>query len=214
MRKNRSNPKDYDAWTALQAARAFYKHGAVFLSLIPHDLATSAQFTVQRLGDFIAAITNLMLAIELFFKCLAIGSVSRVHQTHDLLLLFNALPLELKKSIASAYAAKTAALPNVVVATNVTLVAPDQTALSDEDVAKMARSTGKNDVTVLLRNERDAFQTWRYFHEGGRRDQQMFYQVEHLYLAVLARALDAHIADGWARPEKYGKNSAVPRSTP
>ena len=187
-------PKLYDAWTAYQAGKAFYANAGDFFDQIPQDLNESAQFVARRLGRVIASVTNLTLGIELYLKCLAILTGSRVQKTHDLVSLFGALPSDLKTSLESRYNLKTKHLPKIPAALELFITLSASPPNEDElHAARSNRRSGKDDLRTLLSNEKDAFQTWRYLHEGRTSGEVMFYCVEYYYLGVLASVLEEHI---------------------
>ena len=194
-KKNRDEPRRCDPWLALRAGEAFQRNAISFLSQIPDDLDTASKFTIRRLGEFTAAITNLALAIELFLKCLAIAARARVRTTHDLVVLFEALPPTLQAAIETRYRAKTQALPVLNAATELVVSArSDWTeAQMDEAAGKLGLRTGRDSVRELLLNEREAFEKWRYMYEGGPSEEITVHRVEHLYLMILAQELHAEI---------------------
>jgi hypothetical protein len=190
----RDASKVFDPQTAYRAGRAFYANAGDFFSQVPTDLNDSARFIVGRVGRFVAAVTNLCLAIELYLKCLAIMSGSPVRQTHDLVALFDALPAALRTSLESRYKLKVDHLPNIPVAMIVRIATVDAPPSHDDPSIGQPKphSSGGN-LRALLVHEKNAFQTWRYLHEGGKRGEAMFYHVEYYFLGVLASVLEEHI---------------------
>src|SRR5437660_7673959 len=103
--------KSEDPNAAYIAANAFFGLAGGFFSQLPDDLNAAAQLVNQKRGQLIAAVTNLALAIELYFKSLAIVAGVKVHKTHDLLTLFKALPKPLVESIEMVYDLKRKQMP-------------------------------------------------------------------------------------------------------
>lgn len=190
----------HDLRTAVNAANAFYSNAANFFSKLPNDLESANKFVAQRLGRLIAAVTNLSLSIELYLKALAIGSRSRVLQTHDLLRLFDALPAALRNSIEKSYTSKLESLPRVPAAVELLITAtPDAPRSADWDHATKAREHG-HELRSLLFNETDAFRTWRYMHEAEPKGVR-YYHVDYFFLNLFVHTLLEHIGSRQMKDE-------------
>lgn len=190
--RDKSEPASvYNVWTSFAAGKAFYANAGDFFSTLPTVPLEAAKAALQQPGRLIASVTNLALGIELYLKCLALLTASRVHQTHDLLTLFKALPDNVRASLETRYKLKVQNLPP---GSCFALVVRLSMGRSDEQGSHSVpdwKSAG-DDLQTLLSNGRDAFQTWRYLYEGGG-DTAKLYHVEYLYLGVCARVLEEHI---------------------
>jgi hypothetical protein len=178
---------------AFNAANAFFGLAGSFLKEVPSGLNESAQFIVTRLSQFEAAVTNLSLALELFLKGLALATNVRVTKTHDLLVLFDALPVSLKNSIAQNYTFRVKnAAPNLNTSVHL-VITPTPTAPTEKQFEAIAKKIDVSDIRSVLDAERDAFRTWRYLYEAGDPNKLTLFISHYGYLGLVINSIQAHL---------------------
>lgn len=181
---------------AFQAAEEFLKNASLYFAKIPPELNAAAFFTNSTFGAFIAANTNLALSAELFLKCAARLAELSVIYTHDLLKLYDTLPVKVKAEIERAYNSRVSAIPPTgrPVAIEIALTANNKPA-SEDAIAKLdALKIKVNDLRSLLSVEKDAFVNWRYFFQESPDGEVSLFRSEYVKLQLFVEVLREHIA--------------------
>ena len=162
-----------------------------------------AVFVDQRaagdIGGLIASATTLALAVELYIKGLRVLTRMPVARTHQLWSLYKQLPRDLKLAIEADYQSQTPPRKDATVTLEVALhsVGPaPKEELAQLDDGKNTVERPDNSLPAVLRRCSDAFQTWRYLHEGGPPGSITIYRYEFHYLDVAADSLRCHLVTG------------------
>jgi hypothetical protein len=92
-----------DAQSALVCAEAFQKLAEELIPRIWTVKEGSYHVTPTQMGDVVACATNLAFAVELYLKGLLTQLDSPVPRTHDLRVLYDALPQPVRTLIESIY---------------------------------------------------------------------------------------------------------------
>lgn len=192
--KDEMNEKDYDPTTAINAANAFFGLAGSFFSEVPDELNATATYCIDKKGQLIAAATNLVFSIELYFKSLTIKTGRPYINTHNLLKLFQNLPEKLQNSIQSGYEErmKQLSLPEgESIALEIWIT---KEKFEEKQFNKISSlKDPENSIIVLLENEQDAFRTWRYLYEFDKNEKYLKYKLEYKRLCVLANIIQSHI---------------------
>ncbi len=194
--KKKESEKIYDPKVAIIVADDFRKHSKTFVDSLPKaDLNEVAHFAVNNLGGLIASATMLALALELYLKALRITIALPVNETHHLWSLYKDLPVEIKSSIETYYNQLNVRKPGKTAGLILKLsVDPINNNDSDgSDESEQNKRNSRDDLKSLLVKSSDAFITWRYIHEGGRKGKYMYYDYEFLRLDLMCDIIRNHI---------------------
>ena len=144
----------------------------------------------QDLGALIASATNLALSVELYLKALLITLGLPVPRTHDLVDLYTRIPGDLKSSLEARYKARPAPAKVYASALQVALSVGPATDQELDRLGDQPQSDLENNsLPSVLGRCRDAFQSWRYIHEGGVPGSVALYNYEFHYLHGVAETL-------------------------
>src|SRR3712207_6448279 len=91
------------AQTAITAADTFRAHARMFTRGLGADRDEAVEPTFHNLGELLASVTMLALAVELYLKTLQILHDVSVPTTHHLWSLYQHVPADLKQSIKAQY---------------------------------------------------------------------------------------------------------------
>ncbi len=183
MRKKKVD-KLYDANTALIAADAFRVQSKIFIDSLPKDnLDEASQFSVRNLGGLIASATTLALALELYLKALRIVTGFPASEMHNLWSLYKHLPTDLKKAIENQYNLLNTRQDGKLASLHLEVsTEPFNDNLPDEN--EQLNNFSDDLKSVFIRSS-DAFITWRYIHEGGKRNEYVKYDYEFYRLELI-----------------------------
>jgi hypothetical protein len=174
-------------------AMAFFATAGEFLKELPEG-SQESWFTAARRAKLEVAVTNLALSIELLLKSLLLytGHLPK-KRTHDLLDLFELLPLEIRESIEREYKERNGESPHGRATTLELLFHPTDTIPADQQAAalrgKLNLGTSLRDV---LRSERNAFVIWRYLSEQAQAGEITLVRVQYGRLGVIANSIQRH----------------------
>jgi HEPN domain-containing protein len=176
----------FSVWQMVESANAFYELSTLFTSKIPasiHDLDPIA----QRTDLAAASATNRILALELYLKAFLVASKTPVPKDHDLVVLFNALPENFRKTIKSEFdernkrveaeSGRPAGLELIFTST------PDLDPAELEKAESRVRTDSS--LSGLLVRNRTSFVVSRYIFEVPKPNQTILFNYEHLRLALL-----------------------------
>ena len=188
--------KLYDRNLAVGAADSFRAHSEIFIRSVGDDLNEAQQRIRRDMGGLVASATMLALALELYLKALHISIHSHVPEGHHLWTLYKGLPNDLKQSLEAQYNhANTGLGLGKAVEHRLTLVAvtkPDE--IPGEDDGPFPEDSRVDLKSVLVRSS-DAFITWRYLHEGGKKGVMVYYRYEFYRLGLICDVIRKHILD-------------------
>ena len=137
------------------------------------------QLTGQFIGALIASATTLALGVELYLKALRMRASLPIPKTHHLFALYQDIPQEMKIPIEDLYE-KTR--PTVIGKTAGFEICIECGSVPPEVIKQWQEKTSNpkpdNSFKAVLERSSDAFQTWRYLHEGGRDGELMVYSFD------------------------------------
>lgn len=115
---------------------------------------------------------------------------------HNLLKLFDGLPDKTKANLETAYKAQAKRIVPESAEGFTLFVTPGKTDAQRNAPRKAAKKlSGRDDLRTLLRNEGDAFETWRYLYEAQEEGKPICYQIEFAYLLMFAEMLEKSVDD-------------------
>ena len=170
------------AQTAITAADTFRAHARMFTRGLGPDRDEAVEPTFHNLGELLASVTMLALAVELYLKTLQILLDVPVPTTHHLWRLYQHVPVELQQSIKAQYDQVNRVPTNSV--DSLTLALGGGTRPADAvhpDIAPTSSPVPYDLKAVLIRSS-DAFQTWRYLHEQEQAGVAFEYEFRRLNL--------------------------------
>lgn len=181
----------YEPGTAILAGDTFIAHSNIFIREVAgKNLDPPPQMSGQFLGSLIVSATSLALGIELYLKALRMKLGIRVPKTHHLLHLYDDLPEDIRTLIENRYdqirpsaIGKASGLKLVIECGQV----PQEVIKQDKE--KTSITAPDNSLRAVLERSSDAFQTWRYLHEGGRNGELMTYNFEYGCLGAAATSI-------------------------
>ena len=181
---------------AQNASSAFFNLAGKFFSSLPPELNAAAQYCYDHKSELIAASTNLALSIELSLKATAMAHGAKVLRTHNLIDLFDVLPPHVKKSVELVYDEVVKQIPEKSSAAIEICVSKKPVPPTEKEVDAASRKYPKgHDIRSVLKAEKDAFVSWRYFYEAGAVDEISVYKIEHMRLCAVKNALAAHFIE-------------------
>ncbi|MGH9908483.1 MAG: hypothetical protein ACRD8U_23220 [Pyrinomonadaceae bacterium] len=199
-----------DAGVAIVAADAFREQSQPFLQRVGPDISTAHERAVRDIGGLIASATSLALAVELYLKALRILVGLQVTAHHDLWALFKGLPKEIKDSVEQYYGSlggpQGSDIHTLTVKVSVGPFTKEQLAESDKEENGSAQD---NSLKSVLKRSKDAFLTWRYFHEQGDRAAISVFHYEFHYLGAAAEAVRVHACEALAHVRDREQTSQV-----
>lgn len=177
--------KARDCKSAFICAEAFQRLAEQFIPNISNIKESMLLKMSQEVGDLVACVTNLSFAIELYLKALLIHSKLPVPKTHDLSILYDKLPDNLKKLIEDTYDICWRKEWLGRRATITLAKGPPQIPPWDDN---SKRSTSLSD---LLKRSKDLFESWRYIFEYSKSVNQCheLHEFEYGLLRTAAEAL-------------------------
>ena len=186
------------------SADAFRKLSEYFLEAIGRDSMCHERAT-RDFGGCIASVTNLSLALELYLKALYLLSGFQVPTTHDLWSLFEGLPQSVKSTIIACYKRLPEAAAGIKVLQIQLSVGPLKGDPTFPD--------HKSDYSLenVLKRSKDAFETWRYLYERGKRDRVLNIAYEFHYLGTIATVLRQTSIDMWQALRTKKRGVGVPQ---
>ena len=189
-----------DGNLAISTAHSFFALAGTFFETIPDDLNARAKFLIEHRGMLIAATTNLVFAVELLLKGVALKTLGRAYEGHRLIERFDELPLDVRESIESCYRYRIdqdAGQKFPAVELGVSPVEVDSSVMARAH--RLNRPAGE-DVRSLLESEKDAFQLWRYFYEQADPRRPVCATIHWYRLGVLVNAIQDQFVPPHERP--------------
>lgn len=180
----KSNGALYSPWQLLNAANAHYALSCVLTDKVPSQPHIVAK---PHTGSEIAAsATNRILALELYFKALLVGHNADLPLTHDLVVLYQALPKESRDEIQDEFSQLNNSehagerLVELIMCFQLTPELPS-------DWPSKAYDSSPKDTSFagVLERNRAGFVLSRYLFEQARFDRETFYLYEFWRLALI-----------------------------
>jgi len=200
----KTQDKVYDFNTALVVADSFRTLSDAFIHRIGDDLNEAPQRVSSDIGGLVASATTLALALELYLKALSILANLRVPETHHLWTLYKRLPNDLMQSVEAQYNHINSSFrPEKVVEHILRLgvsTKPDEIPDDNDDTGWP--NTSNVDLKSVLVRSSDAFVTWRYLHESGRKGKMIYHPYEFRRLGLICDVVRRHVVDSTYRIHK------------
>jgi len=186
------NPPDNsrDVAAALLCAEAFHAHAQPFIKRLGEEGIKRPVEITEELGQLVACATNLALALEMYLKTLLTLLAIAVPQTHDLRVLYDALPLTAVMDVLDRYAKGGSIIFPLRASVTIAKGAPCEPPWKDYH----EEST---DLPEVLARSRDLFISWRYIFEFTRprhADHQL-HEFEYALLNLACFSLKHSILD-------------------
>jgi hypothetical protein len=171
-------------------ALAFEEFADSYLTTIPPDKNEGARFVGSTIGQFIAAVTNLTFAIELYLKTLRIMS-STIPQkgTHSLLELFDGLPAPIQNALEATFQKKRAAFPE----TDLAAIELGVTDISAPPLEPKPITHARKTLRDIFNVEKDAFQIWRYVFQTNVTGGGAVIRSDYRLLSLAAHSIRHHL---------------------
>lgn len=176
----------YNVWTVVDLANSYCELSASFTSNLP---TTVEELTEQRfLG--VASVTNRILAVELYLKALLIGQGGLFPASHDLVVLFDALPEFIRRDIEHMFNERIQATSEVLPweLQYYFGIGPMPDSETREKVEQRTPRPENSLASLLVRN-RKGFVSSRYLFEYAKRDEVSVFNYEYRRLAILCSIL-------------------------
>ena len=174
---------------AFRAGTGFQALANTFFSRMPDTQPQRNQFILENLGEFVAAVTNLAFAVELFLKAaLLVNGHVMQRGTHDLECLHDKLPPQRQQELEKTFQAllnRQKPINREAYELGIT-VAPSPPSNGPE---RKRPTTLRETLTA----EKDAFPEWRYIFQHDVRSGQALFQSEFQLLAIAAHTLRLHL---------------------
>lgn len=196
----------YSPWQVLCSANAFYALSCAYTDLLPKDV-TYPNPHFPALADAQASATNRILALELYLKAMLVGAGVQFPANHDLVVLFQALPVDIQKEVEEGYNKRRTAADDPAAFVEIVLRfqltdSPEQTVHDRPEPKVIDRS-----LAGLLERNRKGFVEARYLFGRASFDTASLFFYEHLRIAilcgVLCKILETSLLN---RSEKYNRS--------
>lgn len=202
MRKeSNKNDDPASAAVALQSADAFRSLALPFLDLMGTDIDVPPNRVMENLGGLSASATLLSLSVELYLKALRLLEGQDPLYTHDLSLLFEGLSESTRASVVKVYDS----IPIPPTGTPASFILELSLGEFDDPQPCPSKILADNSLISVLKRSKDAFQTWRYLYEKGKRGRTITFIYEYRNLDRAAEAVRQHVAP--AVQVSFAKNS-------
>jgi len=181
-----------EANEALRSAKAFLSLADTFFTALPDIMAADPDYAKHTRPQLIAAATNLAFGVELHLKAFLMAAGAKVpsgSNGHNLLALFEALPPDFKTSLEVFYSQRIVRPASLHEVRVYITSQSDMTAAEKEQ--EEAKLTPGNDIRSVLKSEKDAFKSWRYFYETSTK-RTALYRIKVHALCALANAIGDH----------------------
>lgn len=197
----KKSPQHCDALLAINAAKSFFALAGTFFSILPSDRDAQSKYIAEHKGMLIAATTNLVFSVELYFKALSIATQGSAKHGHNLLELYQELPSDIQDSIDQCYRYRSKHDVEQRFSEIEFCVSPYNREPSEEEkkACRLNRSAG-DDVCSLLEAEKDAFQIWRYLHEKPLPEGPICVTIHYHRMGVLVNAIQDQFVPPNERP--------------
>ncbi len=188
---NGKPPASYSFHLAKKTADALRRQARQTIGVFLWEAQSNVAERTVGYGECVAAATMLAFALELYLKSLLLLCNCRVKKTHDLLVLYRDLPEKQRQTILAIYdkSADGFAPDAGVISMSIGQGGKDDAAAFD---APLDAS-----LEAVLDRYKDAFDDWRYFHEGPVDGGPMVrLGFEYQRLDWICGAVDLHIPAG------------------
>lgn len=183
-----------NAQSAFVCGEAFQKSAEFLIpKIIPKKLKVDEQPThdmSNKMGDVVVCATNLSFAIELYIKALLSHQELQVPKSHDLILLYNTIPQEIRAIIEEVYKSAIMEDQSKLPGNSWTLAKGAQEAPEWND-----RKKDFPYIPDLLERSKDLFQSWRYVCEVNisNGESYQFHKFEYGLLRFAAEAIRVEV---------------------
>jgi hypothetical protein len=189
------NPKSKhsgDPNLAIHAAGHFFELAGTFFGQLPVDKAEFDSFLKQpkNIGRLIVASTNLAFSIELYLKGLAMKTKGYAIAGHELVNLFNDLPVDIRDLIQQRYHHRfikrkksNFRVIDFIISTH------NQPPSETNKMARILNVGDEANVCKVLAVEKDAFQKWRYVYEQAPPAGWVAVTVHYCHLCILVNSI-------------------------
>lgn len=175
---------------AYTMAVAFEGLADTYLTTIPSDKNEGARFVGSTIGQFIAAVTNLTFAIELYLKTLRIvSSTVPPKGTHSLLELYDGLPVQYQKALETTFRAKRAKFSE----TDLAAIELGVTDISAPPLEPKPITHARKTLRDIFNVEKDAFQIWRYVFQTNVTGGGAIVRSDFRLLSLAAHSIRHHL---------------------
>lgn len=181
------NGASFSPWQVLASANAYYALSLVFTSKLPAYVEDA--IPEIDMEEAVASATNRVLALELYLKALLIAADAYFPADHDLPILFNQLPTDIRAEVEKAFSNKKAIAddPNVL-AQGIYWFQLAQ--VPGQPIEKLVKPEPiGNSLNGLLERNRRAFIDSRYLFGQAKFKESSVFVYEYLRLAILCNVL-------------------------
>jgi len=182
MGRKKNNDKLYNPNIALLVADTFMNHAISFFDKTGTVMGKIQFNSPQDIGLLVASATQLSLALELYLKALRMILKMPIPTTHDLWRLYNNLPITIKSTFEDKYNLVNSTKGGELAEFSIIMLVSDN---PNEPTPKFSKDIKKIDLNSILKRSKDAFQTWRYIHEGGKSGEYVSYNYEFYRLRLI-----------------------------
>lgn len=185
-------PGTADLGTAILTGDAFFKLASKFIQSVTPDIQTAHHGAAQNIGDLIASATMLPLSIELYLKALLLKYDKPAPKTHELPVLYSALPQSIKHSCEERYESfrKTEGSGTASFKFQIFSRSKVPNPKWREDLPQDSLDYS---LTAVLMRSSSAFVTWRYLFAINPQTTPEIMTYEFLRLSFAARSFRAEL---------------------
>jgi hypothetical protein len=173
---------DYNVWVVVDLANSYYEMSATFTSNLP----TTVEGLMEQRFLGVASATNRILALELYLKAVLVGQRGPFPATHDLVVLFGALPEFIRQDAERRFNERIQAThkgPNW--ALRYFLGVGLMPSSAEREKAERAVPPSEDSLAGLLERNKNRFVDSRYLFEYAKSDQPFSFNYELRALAIL-----------------------------
>jgi hypothetical protein len=188
----------YSPWHVLETANAYYALSKVFTSKLPPHGAVEE----PDMHESVASATNRILALELYMKAILVGCPRDVPKTHDLVILFNALPEQMRTHFVRKFDEVTEAHPSQI---RMRIESSFQLSYEIQDI-EISEECEVFDPSLeaLLERNKGGFEASRYLFQTAEWSKVQVYDYEYPRLAlicsIMCETLESELQN---RPHTY-----------
>jgi hypothetical protein len=184
-------PKTFDGsklsvWQVLVWANGYYELSTVFTAGLP----ANEDGLFERDDLAISSATNRVLALELYIKALLMGTGVPVPKDHDLVVLFDSIPDDLRQKIRRLFDELVTRMPvgaRWAIHIHYGLGSKPDSVTPEE--VKRASPSCDDSLDAMLERNRKGFVSSRYLFQDAKRNELGCFTYDHRLLAVLCRIL-------------------------